>query len=102
MVQLEFDAEKRILFISGGEKQLTKKESGLLNLLLQNKNSIVDRNTTLNTLWGTNDYYSSRSLDVFITKLRYLLKPFANVKIECVHGKGHILKIDESEKEENL
>ncbi|NDV96028.1 winged helix family transcriptional regulator [Dysgonomonas sp. 521] len=99
MEQLQFDAEKGTIAVNGEVKQLTKKESCLLNLLLENKNNVVERNTTLDTLWTSNNYFSSRSLDVYITKLRYLLKPFPYIIIESIRGKGHILRINELGKE---
>lgn len=67
---------------------LTSKESQLLLFLSQNKNKIVERNTVLNLIWENNDFYSSRSMDVFISKLRKLLNRDKEVRILNVRGVG--------------
>ena len=69
-------------------KQLTKKEADLLRLLCIRENEVLERQMALNIVWGTDDYFLGRSMDVFITKLRKHLKCDANLKIENVHGVG--------------
>lgn len=68
--------------------KLTKKESELLHLLVQRKNSVLERNEALKLIWGDNTYYNGRSMDVFITKLRKHLHLDANIQIENIHGVG--------------
>ncbi|NOU60620.1 response regulator transcription factor [Marinifilum caeruleilacunae] len=82
------------LNISGQESRITQKEGEVLFMLLQSKNNVVRREDILVKVWGENDYFMGRSLDVFITKLRKHLKPDPQVKIENVHGVGFILSDD--------
>ncbi len=70
-------------------RQLTSREADLLNLLLLNRNEALQRNYLLQTLWGNTDYFSGRSLDVFISKLRKYLNTDSSVKIINVRGMGY-------------
>ena len=78
-----------------GDKQLTQKESDVLKLLSQNTNETVKRELILSTVWGNADYFTGRSLDVFISKLRKYLKADESIQIENVHGVGFRLKINQ-------
>jgi len=71
--------------------QLTHRESHLLFHLLKNKNQVLDRSLILNKLWGTDDFFTARSMDVFITKLRKKLKKDENIQIINVRGFGYKL-----------
>ena len=68
--------------------QLTKKESDLLKVLIENKNKIIERSTILERVWGENDYFMGRSMDVFISRLRKYLKEDDDISIENIHGVG--------------
>ncbi|MBL4642075.1 MAG: response regulator transcription factor [Flavobacteriaceae bacterium] len=70
---------------------LTHRESELLFLLTQNKNEISDRSFILKKLWGNDDFFNARSMDVFITKLRKKLKSDENIQIVNVRGYGYKL-----------
>jgi len=70
------------------EQKLTTKESDLLKLLCANKNTILDRNFALKTIWIDDNYFNARSMDVYIAKLRKFLKDDPKVQIINVHGKG--------------
>lgn len=94
-----FDTQKKILTIGDKETRLTTKESELLHLLAQNGNSILERNYTLKTIWVDDNYFNARSMDVYITKLRKLLKDDPNVGILNVHGKGYKLIFPEVSEE---
>lgn len=83
-----FDPQKRIVNIDGEENKLTTKESQLLRLLAKNKNQILDRQAALRAIWGDDNYFNGRSMDVYIAKLRKILKPDENIEIMNVHGKG--------------
>ena len=83
-----FDYKKRTLRNEKNKKQLTSKESELLKLLAQNKNEVVERSVALREIWKNESYFTSRSMDVFITKLRNHLKPDTSVEIINVHGTG--------------
>ncbi len=77
------------------EKKLTKKESQILKMLYKFKNQVLPREVVLNGVWGQDDYFVGRSLDVFITKLRKYLSHDEKVGIENVHGIGFKLVIVE-------
>ncbi len=86
-----FNTQKQTLLLNGKTTNLTARETALLNELLLAKKQSVDRNYLLNKLWGNDDFFSGRSLDVFITKLRKKLKNDANVKIINIRGFGYKL-----------
>ena len=73
----------------------TKKESKILHLLVQNANKVLPRDIVLNAVWGQDDYFVGRSLDVFITKLRKYLSEDEKVAIQNIHGIGFKLEIEE-------
>ncbi len=89
--QFIFDSQRKMLKIGDKETRLTTKENELLYLLAQNGNNILERNYTLKTIWVDDNYFNARSMDVYITKLRKLLKDDPNVGILNVHGKGYKL-----------
>ncbi|MFD2915616.1 response regulator transcription factor [Psychroserpens luteus] len=86
-----FDFPKQILHFDGIEQQLTHRESHLLFHLVQNKNKVLDRSLILNKLWGIDDFFTARSMDVFITKLRKKLKKDDSIQIINVRGFGYKL-----------
>lgn len=86
-----FDSQKQILEFDGEARKLTTKESELLKLLASNANNILERNYALKTIWEDDNYFNARSMDVYITKLRKLLKDDPNVAIINIHGKGYKL-----------
>lgn len=86
-----FDAQKQVLLFDGETRKLTTKESELLRLLAANANNILERNYALKTIWEDDNYFNARSMDVYITKLRKLLKDDPNVAIINIHGKGYKL-----------
>jgi DNA-binding response OmpR family regulator len=88
-----FDSFNMTLTIDNSERILTRKESGLLKLLCANINNLLPREVAMEIVWGENDYFIGRSMDVFIAKLRKYLKPDPNVKISNVHGIGFKLEV---------
>lgn len=90
---ISYEPTIRILHLQDGPKKLTTKENQLLELLVNNENEILDRNATLRAVWGDDNYFNGRSMDVYIAKLRKLLKEDANIEIMNVHGKGFKLLI---------
>jgi DNA-binding response OmpR family regulator len=86
-----FDFPKQILHFKSTEQQLTHREAHLLFHLVQNKNKVLDRSLILNKLWGTDDFFTARSMDVFITKLRKKLKQDDSIQIINVRGFGYKL-----------
>ncbi|HZH86951.1 MAG TPA: response regulator transcription factor [Brumimicrobium sp.] len=86
--RFSFDPQKRIINIDGEENKLTTKESQLLKLLAKNKNQVLDRQAALRSIWGDDNYFNGRSMDVYIAKLRKILKADENIEIMNIHGKG--------------
>ena len=86
--QFEFDYQNLSLLADNQSKTLTQREADLLKFLIENKNRVIKRSEILETLWGENDYFLGRSLDVFISRLRKYLKSDSNLKIENIHGVG--------------
>jgi DNA-binding response OmpR family regulator len=86
--RFSFDPHKRIINIDGEEHKLTTKESQLLKLLAKNKNQILDRQAALRAIWGDDNYFNGRSMDVYIAKLRKILKADEKIEIMNIHGKG--------------
>lgn len=76
-------------------QSLTPKEASLLKVLCRNKNKLITRENALMEVWGTDDYFIGRSMDVFITKLRKYLKDDPNVSIVNIHGTGFRLEVKE-------
>jgi len=75
------------------EKTLTKKEAQILKILCKFKNQVVPRDVVLNAVWGQDDYFVGRSLDVFITKLRKYFSEDESIQISNIHGIGFKLEI---------
>jgi len=88
-----FDTENfKLIHKDKTEQKLTKKEAKILSLLVQYKGKVLPRDIVLNAVWGQDDYFVGRSLDVFITKIRKYLKVDENVKINNIHGVGFKLE----------
>lgn len=95
-----FDSQKQTLETDDDIKKLTTKESELLNLLAANANNILERNYALKTIWVDDNYFNARSMDVYITKLRKLLKEDSDVAIINIHGKGYKLIMPQMNEED--
>lgn len=76
------------LTIGENVRRLTQKEADLLRYLIRNKNQVIKRSNILEEVWGENDYFLGRSLDVFISRLRKYLKEDEKIKVENIHGVG--------------
>ncbi len=88
-----FDTSEFCLILDEQIKKLTKKEAQILKILCKYVNEVTPREIILNSVWGQDDYFTGRSMDVFITKLRKYLKEDADVQIENIHGIGLKLSI---------
>lgn len=87
--KFEFNSKLRHLSFDGGEIQkLSPKESKLLKLLATHKNDLMPRELALTKIWRDDNYFTSRSMDVYIAKLRKYLRPDPNVEILNIHGEG--------------
>lgn len=85
----------RFRTIEHGEKKekLSPKEAGLLRMLCLKKNELLPRDETLQKLWGDDDYFTARSMDVYVTKLRKYFKDDPTIEIKNIHGSGFILEV---------
>ena len=86
-----FNYDQSYLQLNEKKIRLTSRESDLLKMLLINRSQILERRTILNHLWGNNDFFSGRSLDVFITKLRKYFKADSSIQIANIRGIGYKL-----------
>jgi DNA-binding response OmpR family regulator len=91
----EFDQTNQSLRFKNRCQRLTLKESNILGLLCRSKNEIVKREELMLNIWGESDYYTGRSLDVFISKLRSYLKDDTSIKITTIPTVGYILEVAE-------
>jgi len=89
----KLDVENLTLTSKNSKQMLTRKEAALLKLLCMYKNKLLPRETALNKVWGSDDYFFGRSMDVFIAKLRKYIKDDPNLNIINVHGAGFKLDI---------
>jgi DNA-binding response OmpR family regulator len=89
-----FDYSNQILKGPSGEKRLTKKEAEVLRLLCINMNKILRREIALKMIWGEDDYFMGRSMDVYITKLRKFLSDDPKVNITNIHRTGFMLEVN--------
>ncbi len=85
---LKIDIPNHIIYLSGEEKKMSGTEGELLKLFVKNKNQLLTRNSLLLSIWGRDDFYTARNLDVYINKLRKILKDEPSVEIINVHGSG--------------
>ena len=83
-----FDTKNYLLWNASEKIKLTQRESELLKLFLDNKNVVLKREEILTALWGDDDYFMGRSLDVFISRLRKILANEPSISIENLHGIG--------------
>jgi two-component system, OmpR family, response regulator VicR len=84
----EFDYKNLGLTYNGATETLTQREADLLKYFLDHPNQVVKRSDILEKLWGEDDYFMGRSLDVFISRLRKYLRHDENLKVENIHGVG--------------
>ena len=93
---IELNIPRRQLSGNNVDIRLSPRECELLHLLALNMNQFVPRTTILEKLWGDDDYFTRRSMDVFIAKLRKHLSADPNITLESVQRGGYILKIENS------
>ena len=95
MRKYTFDSLNHELRIDNKRIGLTTKEVELLRVLYSHKNQLITREKTLKAVWGSDNYFIGRSMDVFITKLRKYLKDDPDIAIVNVHGTGFRLEVKE-------
>lgn len=87
---------KKQLYIQAPDEEpisLTVREAALLDYLLANRNEVVKKKDILLSLWGNDDYFNGKSLEVFISRLRRIFKRSAQISIENIYGLGYMLRI---------
>jgi two-component system OmpR family response regulator len=84
----EIDTVNNLLNVNGTHKKISNTESMLLKLMIVNKNALLPRANMLLHVWGRNDFYTARNLDVYINKVRKLIKEDESLSIENIHGSG--------------
>lgn len=89
--KFHFNYTKQLLIHNNEEETLTHREAELLYHLIQKQNDVLDRSEILKKLWGDDDFFNARSMDVFITKLRKKLKKDESIQIINVRGLGYKL-----------
>ncbi|MEO0552212.1 MAG: response regulator transcription factor [Bacteroidota bacterium] len=89
----QFDYANLRLSLNGEVQQMTQKEGDMLKALCDHQGNILDRQSTLKSLWGESDYFNRRSMDVFISRLRKYLSKDPSITIRNVHGKGFVLEV---------
>ena len=90
--QFKFNARLRVLsHTKGADYKLSPKESALLNLLCQHKNDVLPREKALKLIWKEDTYFTGRSMDVYLVKLRKYLSADSAIEISNVHGNGYSL-----------
>ena len=89
----KLDFNNQSLTINGKIKRITEKESDILMYLSEHRNNVIKREVLLKDLWGENDYFLGRSLDVFITKIRKYLAEDPDIDIENIFGVGFIFNV---------
>lgn len=91
-----FDYTNQLISLNGINRRITEKECEILNYLYAQRNRKVRREELLKAIWGENDYFFGRSMDVFISKIRKYLKDDPNLSIENVFGVGFIFNVPEN------
>lgn len=86
--KFNFHPDDLTLVYSNESRSLTMKEAELIRFFAENANKVLSRNDILEKVWGTNDYFLGRSLDVFISRLRKYFSDDPNIKITNLHGIG--------------
>ena len=83
-----FDYPNLLLINNGASIQLTQKEADLFKYLFQNRNTVLKREEILMNVWGKDDYFLGRSMDVFMTKVRKYIKNIESLDLQTIHGVG--------------
>lgn len=91
---LTFNFKDLVLHFENSQKTLTYKEAELLKFFVQNSNRVLKRDDILNAVWGDDDYFNGRSMDVFISRLRGYLKEDDQISIKNVHGVGFVFQAE--------
>jgi len=89
----QFDFKLRTIERDGSKQKLSPKEAELLKMLYDNQNELLPREAALKKIWGDDGYFTARSMDVYLTKIRKLFAEDPSVEIRNIHGSGFMLEI---------
>ena len=92
--ELTFDTDKMTLYSENERIVLTSKEADLLRLLCIKENQLINRSYLLSKVWNSDTFFSARSMDVYISKLRRHLRPYPHIRIHNTHGVGFKLIVN--------
>lgn len=92
----QFNTKRLVLEIENNLQQLTEKEGELIQFLFQHKNQLLKRDEILKAVWHNDDFFSGRSMDVFISRLRKYFKEDTSISIESIRGIGLEFKVSET------
>ncbi len=91
-----FNLNTRTLTFEGVPQKLTTKEAGLLEQLCIQQNGVLTREIALKAVWGSDNYFTGRSMDVYITKIHKYLNRDSNIEIQNIHGEGYKLVVSQN------
>lgn len=91
-----FNYRHRFIKLDENSQKLSPKEAELLKMLCLKLNKVLDRQETLKKIWKEDSYFTTRSMDVYITKLRKFLKDDPRIELNNIHGAGFVLSVDEA------
>lgn len=86
--KITFDYNSQLIKMDDVHEKLSNKEAEIFKLLCLNKNKVLSREVALKTIWGENDYFKGRSMDVFVARIRKVIKMDPSIEIATIHGKG--------------
>ncbi|MCW3127472.1 MAG: two component transcriptional regulator, winged helix family [Bacteroidetes bacterium] len=90
--QIVLFPSERLLEVNGRSKKLSQRESAILHLLMRQSGMYISRSEILQKIWGTDDYFTAKSMDVYITRIRKLLKDANAIEVENLYGVGYRIK----------
>lgn len=90
-----FNFKLRTIEHNNSKQKLSPKEAELLKMLCDNKNELLPRETALKKIWGDDGYFTARSMDVYLTKLRKLFAEDPSIEIRNIHGSGFMLSFNQ-------
>ncbi len=91
-----FPADKQLVDALGKSVSLTEIESSLLGLMLKNEGHLLNKKEIMKSIWKEDNYFTRRSMDVFVSRLRKILSTDQSIKIKTVHGKGYVMSLERS------
>ena len=90
------NTKERVLSVNGLAKKLSRRETDVLSKLMQQPGNYVSRSEILKKVWGSDDNFSAKSMDVYLTRIRKLLKDEPSIEIENLYGSGYRIRKSES------